>query len=280
MDNASVQPHSPAAELLLQRATRDAVPAVLRGLNAAWPALHRWAGLQGLEYLQQTAGDAEVQVCVFVCVAHCAWQGWCIVCVPSTHRARWHLVHPARAPTLHRHALTVSTLPFALNTPLALSLCCNSTCCRYGHTLQAMLSQSSEFFGDIEHHTEVSCSMGQILAQAAQQHHNQQQQPQGEKQESRQEWQQQQPRHPSHQPGVAVPSPVLQDSRHAYAESGAGAPLAAAAAATPADAAAGAGSTGSAGSQYRAGVHLYLAQQPLTTPGRRVLFRGEWRRGG
>jgi hypothetical protein len=45
----------------------------------------------------------------------------------------------------------------------------------YAAVLQAMLSSSSEFFGDFEHHQEVCCTLDQLLTQA-----QQQQQQQGE----------------------------------------------------------------------------------------------------
>jgi hypothetical protein len=41
--------------------------------------------------------------------------------------------------------------------------------------LQAMVSSSSEFFGDFEHHQEVSCTLGELLTQAQRQLQLQQQ---------------------------------------------------------------------------------------------------------
>jgi hypothetical protein len=35
--------------------------------------------------------------------------------------------------------------------------------------LQAMVSSSSEFFGDFEHHQEVNCTLGELLTQAQRQ---------------------------------------------------------------------------------------------------------------
>jgi hypothetical protein len=49
-------------QLVLQQAEAAAYPAVFRGLNQSWPALQRWAGLQGLQHLQEAAGHATVQV--------------------------------------------------------------------------------------------------------------------------------------------------------------------------------------------------------------------------
>lgn len=43
-------------------AERMAYPAVFRGLNASWLALSRWSGLAGLQYLQEKAGSAAVEV--------------------------------------------------------------------------------------------------------------------------------------------------------------------------------------------------------------------------
>ncbi|KAF6263732.1 cupin-like domain-containing protein [Scenedesmus sp. NREL 46B-D3] len=91
-------------QAVFQQAESSAYPAVFRGLNRSWPALQQWAGLQGLQHLQATAGDA---------------------------------------------------------------------------TVQAMYARSSEFFGDIQHHTSVECSFRQLLDLAAQQQEQQQQQQQG-----------------------------------------------------------------------------------------------------
>jgi hypothetical protein len=49
------------------------------------------------------------------------------------------------------------------------------TACHHSH-LQAMYARSSEFFGDIQHHTSVECSLRQLLDLAAQQQQQQQQQ--------------------------------------------------------------------------------------------------------
>jgi hypothetical protein len=57
--------HSDSASehsLVFQQAEASAYPAVFRGLNKSWPALQRWAGLEGLKHLQEAAGDATVQV--------------------------------------------------------------------------------------------------------------------------------------------------------------------------------------------------------------------------
>jgi hypothetical protein len=64
-------------QAVFQQAESLAYPAVFRGLNASWPALQRWAGLEGLQHLQAAAGDATVQVgsasprhCFRVCSVH------------------------------------------------------------------------------------------------------------------------------------------------------------------------------------------------------------------
>jgi hypothetical protein len=50
-------------QAVFQQAEALAYPAVFRGLNASWPALQLWAGLEGLQHLKEAAGDATVQVC-------------------------------------------------------------------------------------------------------------------------------------------------------------------------------------------------------------------------
>jgi hypothetical protein len=54
-----------SASDVLKEATAAAVPAVFRGLNSSWPAVHKWDGPAGLRYLQAQAGDADVQVYVY-----------------------------------------------------------------------------------------------------------------------------------------------------------------------------------------------------------------------
>jgi hypothetical protein len=56
-----------AWEGVLQQATSAAVPAVFKGLNSSWPAVEKWAGIPGLDYLTQLAGHAEVQVNTHSC---------------------------------------------------------------------------------------------------------------------------------------------------------------------------------------------------------------------
>lgn len=48
--------------LALDEAQAGGVPALLRGVATAWPALGRWRGGEGLQRLRRLAGSAQVQV--------------------------------------------------------------------------------------------------------------------------------------------------------------------------------------------------------------------------
>ncbi|GMH33274.1 hypothetical protein BSKO_01108 [Bryopsis sp. KO-2023] len=45
-----------------ERAERECVPVVMRGLVHDWPAVRKWKGAEGLQYMKQIAGDEEIKV--------------------------------------------------------------------------------------------------------------------------------------------------------------------------------------------------------------------------
>jgi hypothetical protein len=60
-------PTAAAASAALAASARASEPLILRGAVRTWPALHRWAGPAGRQYMARLHGDNEVDIAVAGC---------------------------------------------------------------------------------------------------------------------------------------------------------------------------------------------------------------------